>query len=149
MASEDKHKEKLYVSYTVYNFKKTNLKKFTIEKKTKEGNIVKYGVTARGNRFYQKHFYNVKNKKSLEKIFNEAQKKSNLNQNNVTLKTFNYFGKLNKRTNLVSTGLKQNTQYYKVTKRKGKTGEFFTYNVNEVIDEIETFRDEYNINGLR
>lgn len=144
--------EKLGVQISEYYPSKRKVSKFTINHLNKDGTFSQYGVTRKGERFKTKFYPNIKTEKQLNKIFEKAKNKAS-SKYNITMKTFFYQGRINKKNLWVTKGKKTQTDYFDIKKvskiKKGKKTILYTNKVSEVINAIESKREDYNINKKR
>ena len=135
-----KSKQKNVVILSIYKKKTVNIKPYVMLHTNKDGTQTRYGVSKQGHRFKEKILRNF-TEKELTKEFKKAQSIKDRRTNNVTGQLIRYEGTFYGKTKLIKG--KQTAKYfYNIDKKKyyiNKEGlkTSYTYNINEIINQIE------------
>jgi len=119
LSKSDLGKLRFGVELNKHSKVKTKIKSYKIQKFTKEGSLVSWGVSKKGFRFYNKKI-STKDINKIDKEFNFIKSKKD-NKSKTSIKVFKYHGRYNKRRNTVRG---ERTSY--LIFNVGKKRKFFT-----------------------
>ncbi len=139
---------KTILEVRTYMKKKTDIKKFTINKSNKDGSLTRYGVTRQGHRYTVK-VISVKSEEEIKKIFDKAKKAKDLRKNGITIVMKQYTGSMRKASGKIINGRMAGIYFFNVDKKairkKGSKISVYTTKHIQIINTIKINQESYKI----